>query len=80
MGRVRVCMLCVCVREYHRDDGEGEDLEEIPRLSYTRRYISLVVDSGIQSETGGCCDNQWTCVHVRVSTIGTTGRVWTWKR
>ena len=45
VGRVRVCMLCVCVSEYHRDDGEGVVLEGLARLSYTRRYISLTVDS-----------------------------------
>ena len=37
--------LCVCESEYHRDDGEGADLEELDRLSYTRRCISLVADS-----------------------------------
>ena len=37
--------LCACVNEYHRDDGEGEDLEEVARLSYTRRYISLTEES-----------------------------------
>jgi hypothetical protein len=45
VGRVRVCMLCTCVSEYHRDDGEGVVLEELTRLSYTRRFISLSVDS-----------------------------------
>jgi hypothetical protein len=36
---------CTCESEYHRDDGEGSGLEETDRLSYTRRYISLVTDS-----------------------------------
>ncbi len=37
VGGVGVCMLCASVREYHRDNGEGVDLEEVARLSYTRR-------------------------------------------
>ena len=45
VGRVKVCILCACVSEYHRDDGEGVGLEELARLSYTRRYISLAADS-----------------------------------
>ena len=45
VGRVRVCMLCACVNKYHRDDGEGVDLEQLARLSYTRRYSTLVVES-----------------------------------
>ena len=27
------------------DDGEGAGLEELARMSYTRRYISLAADS-----------------------------------
>jgi hypothetical protein len=44
VGRV----VCVCVSEYHTD-GEGADFQElfqVSRLSYTRRYISLATDSG----------------------------------
>jgi hypothetical protein len=37
--------LCECVIEYHRDDGEGEDFQEVTQFSYTRRYISLSVES-----------------------------------
>ncbi len=37
-------VFCACVSEYHRD-GEGVDWLELSRLSYTRRYISLVVES-----------------------------------
>ncbi len=45
LGGVRYPMdLCACVSEYHRDDGEGSGLEELDRLSYTLRYISLVAD------------------------------------
>ena len=61
VGRVGVCMMCACVSEYHKDDGEGVDLVELARMSYTRRYISLAVES---ARVWGCCDNQWTCVHV----------------
>ncbi len=65
VGRV----LCVCVSEY-RTDEEGVDLEDLFRMSYTRKYISLA-----QPEAGGCGgDNQWTCVHVGSSSIR-TGRV-----
>ena len=44
VGRVRVCMFCPCVNEYHRNDGEGVGLEDLVRLSYTGRYISLTVE------------------------------------
>ena len=40
--------LCPCVIKYHRDDGEGSTLQELDRLSYTRRYIILVVESDSQ--------------------------------
>ncbi len=42
---VCVCMLCVSVSENHRDNGKGVDFQELVRLSYTRRYISLVSES-----------------------------------
>jgi hypothetical protein len=38
-------MLCASLSEYHKDDGEGDVLKELCRLSYTRRYISLTVES-----------------------------------
>jgi hypothetical protein len=37
-GGLGVCILC-------RDNGEGVGLEELDRMSYTRRYISLTVES-----------------------------------
>jgi hypothetical protein len=40
VGRV----LCACVSEYHTD-GEGAGSQELCRLSYTRKYISLAEDS-----------------------------------
>ena len=40
-----VCNSCACVSEYHRNDGEGAELQELVRLSYTRRYISLARES-----------------------------------
>jgi hypothetical protein len=42
--------LCECVSEYHRDDGEGEGLEEQVRLSYASRYSSLVYYISIKRE------------------------------
>jgi hypothetical protein len=39
------CILCESVNEYHRDTGEGVGLEDLARRSYTRRYISLTVES-----------------------------------
>ena len=41
VGSVGVCMLCGSVIEYHRDTRESVDFQELARLSYTRRYISL---------------------------------------
>jgi hypothetical protein len=40
-----VCCEQVCVSIICRDDGEGPDLQELPRMSYTRRYMSLEVES-----------------------------------
>jgi hypothetical protein len=37
--------LCVRIIEYHGDDGESVGLEKLSRLSYTRRYNSLVTES-----------------------------------
>ncbi len=36
VGRV----MCACVSEWHRV-GEGAGLQDLSRLSYTRKYISL---------------------------------------
>ncbi len=38
-------MYVVCMCERVADDGEGASLEELARLLYTCRYISLTVDS-----------------------------------
>jgi hypothetical protein len=58
---------CTCLNE-EGGDGDGVGSEASSLLSYTRRYISLVTESSrswrSQPEAGGCCDNQWTCVHV----------------
>jgi hypothetical protein len=51
--------LCASVSEERRD-GEGAGLQELFRLSYTRRYISFA-----DFARGVCCDNQWTCAFVR---------------
>ena len=51
VGRVGVCMLCACVSEYHRD-GEGAGLQELSLPSYTRKYISLTVESAVLSARG----------------------------
>ena len=51
--------LCASASEERRD-GEGAGLQELFRLSYTRRYISLA-----DFARGVCCDNQWNCVIVR---------------
>jgi hypothetical protein len=40
VGRV----MCACLSEEHTDR-EGPGLEEVSRLSYTRKYISLTTDS-----------------------------------
>ncbi len=46
MGDVTITNAPVCMcDQVHRDDGKGVDLEVLPRLSYTRRYISLAVES-----------------------------------
>jgi hypothetical protein len=46
------------------------------RLRHTL-HVNALVSRWIQPEAGGCgCDNQWTCVHVWASSIG-TGKVQT---
>jgi hypothetical protein len=48
VGGVGVCMMCGSVSEYPkglRVLEEGSDFQDLARLSYTRRYISLVVES-----------------------------------
>ncbi len=63
VGGLGVCILCVSVSEQYRDNGEGVVLQELTRLTYTRTHV-ILVSRWSQSETGGCCDNQWTCVLV----------------
>jgi len=45
VGWVGVCMLCTSVSEFYRDYGEGTVLQEVVWLSYSRKCISLVVES-----------------------------------
>ena len=44
VGRVEVYILCACVSEEH-GNGEVSEWEDLSRLSDTRRYISLAVES-----------------------------------
>ena len=41
VGRVWDCILCTCVSE-EGGDGDGSGSEAPSRLSYTRRYVSVV--------------------------------------
>jgi hypothetical protein len=44
-----------------RRDGEGPDSEA---SSSCYIHVNIIVSRRSQPETGGCSDNQWTCVHV----------------
>ncbi len=50
VGGVGGCMLCASVSEYRRDNGEGADLQDLARMSYKRRYVSLETESVVDWE------------------------------